>query len=199
MAIRAALIDMDGTIWVSPVRMAEVRRELGLPEDGRPLLVQLAELPPEEQARGIQVLRRHEARAVALGALRPGTGELLAFLRGRGVKCVLVTNNSRESATAVLARSGLPFNLVFTRDNGPMKPAPAAFLQPLEELGVLPAEAVVIGDSHFDLIAAHEAGIAQVILVRPEEWMRPFFPPEASYHEVQDLAEARDLLARWVP
>ncbi|MBC7093688.1 HAD-IA family hydrolase [Candidatus Bipolaricaulota bacterium] len=199
MAIRAALIDMDGTIWVSPVRVADVRRELGLPQDGRPILHQLAELPPEEQARGIQVLRRHEARAVELGSLHPGAYGLLAFLKERGVKCALVTNNSGASTSAVLARCALPFDLVFTRDDGAMKPDPEAFLGPLAKLGVLPAEAVVIGDSHFDLIAAHEAGIGTVILVRPEEWMRPFFPPEASYHEVQDLAEARDLLARWVP
>lgn len=196
MAIRAALIDMDGTIWESPVRIAQIRKELGLPEDGRPILAHLAELPKPEQERGKAILRAHEARAVALGALRPGASELLEFLRSRGIKRVLVTNNSRESAEAILAKTGLSFDLVCTRDDNPMKPAAAAFLEPLARLGVLPTEAVVLGDSLLDLIAAHEAGIGAVILVRPEEWMRPFFPPEVPFREVADLGDALAVLTR---
>jgi len=196
MVIRAALIDMDGTIWESPVRMADVRHELGLPQDGRPILHQIAELSAPKRARSIGVLRAHEARAVESGVLRPGTHDLLAFFQTRGVRCALVTNNSRESTTAVLARCTLPFDLVVTRDDGPMKPDPAAFLLPLARFRVPPDEAVVIGDSHFDLLAAVAAGTGEVVLVRPAEWMRAFFPPEACYHEVADLQEARTIIAR---
>lgn len=198
MTIRAALIDMDGTIWESPVRMGDVRHELGLPQDGRPILHQIAELPHAEQARSIGVLRAHEARAVESGVLRPGTHDLLAFLQTRGVRCALVTNNSRESTTAVLAQCALSFDLVVTRDDGPMKPDPAAFLLPLARLKVPPDEAVVIGDSHFDLLAAVAARVGEVVLVQPADWMRLHFPSGAAYHEVQNLAEARDLLSRWV-
>ncbi len=195
MIVRAVLVDMDGTIWESPVRIAAVRDELGIPHDGRPILHRIAELPPSQQLRAIEVLEAHEREGVERGSLRPGTHALLAFLRCRGVRSVLVTNNSRESTDAVLSRHGLAFDLVLTRDDGPLKPDPRAFLGPLARLGVRPEEAIVLGDSHFDLQAAHAAGIRAVILVAPPQWMRPYFPPGAAYHEVPDLGAAREIVA----
>jgi len=196
MAIRVALIDMDGTIWESPVRIGDVRHELGLPQDGRPILHGIARMPSSLRAQAIATLEAHEREGVERGSLRPGTHELLDFFRLRGVKSVLVTNNSRDSATAVLTRCALSFDLVATRDDGPMKPDPAAFLLPLARLKGPPDEAVVIGDSHFDLLAAVAAGIERVVLVQPADWMRAFFPPEARYHEVADLQEARTIVGR---
>jgi HAD superfamily hydrolase (TIGR01509 family) len=195
MAIRIALMDMDGTIWETPVRIADVRRELGLPQDGRPILDGIAELPPSERSRAIEVLRAHEREGVERGHLRPGTYELLDFLGRRGVKRVLVTNNSRESTNAVLSLHDLSFDLVCTRDDVPLKPDPAAFLLPLAGWGFSPKEALVIGDSHFDLQAAVAAGIEKVVLVQPADWMRAFFPPGASPRVVADLDEARAAIA----
>lgn len=196
MKIRAALIDMDGTIWDTPVRISLVREALGLPQDGRPILHGIAELPPSRQAQALATLRAHEREGVERGALRPGTHELLDYLRARGATLVLVTNNSRESTDAVIARHGLPFDLVYTRDDGPLKPDPQAFLGPLARLGVSPREALVLGDSHFDLQAAHAAGVGLVILVEPPEWMRVYFPGGAAYHEVPDLREAQTIIGR---
>ncbi|MBC7169727.1 HAD family phosphatase [Candidatus Bipolaricaulota bacterium] len=194
MILRAALVDMDGTIWESPLRMAALRQELGLPQDGRPILHAIADLPRGERERATQALQDHEAHAVDRGALRPGTTELLRFLRRRNLRCALITNNSRRSVDLVLARHPLPFDLVFTRDDGPLKPDPQAFLLPLARLGVPPEEAIAIGDSHFDLQAAVGAGIREVILVQPAEWMRGFFPPGARPREVPTLREAQALI-----
>ncbi|HAZ30334.1 TPA: haloacid dehalogenase [Candidatus Acetothermia bacterium] len=196
MVIRAALIDMDGTIWETPVRMSAVREELGLTQDGRTILDGIAELPLSEQERAVQVLRAHEREGVERGYLRPGAHELLDFLRARGVKRALVTNNSRESTDAVLALHKLSFDLVCTRDDGPLKPDPQAFLLPLAGWGFAPEEALVIGDSHFDLQAAVAAGIERVVLVQPADWMRLHFPPGAAHHEVADLREARTVIGR---
>lgn len=196
MAIRAALIDMDGTIWETPVRMAEVRQELGLPQDGRPILDGIAELPLSKRTRALEVLQAHEREGVERGCLRLGTHELLEFLCRRGVKRVLVTNNSWESTDAVLALHDLSFDLVCTRDNGPLKPDPEAFLLPLARLGFSPEQAIVIGDSHFDLLAAVAAGIERVVLVQPADWMRAFFPTGATYHVVADLGEAQAIVGR---
>ena len=44
--IRAALFDMDGTIYASPVDWSEVRRRIGLERDGRPIYEQILSLPP---------------------------------------------------------------------------------------------------------------------------------------------------------
>ena len=195
MALKAVLFDMDGTIWDSPVDWAKVLAELGIRVDGRPIAQHLAKLPPEERARGERILHAYEAQGVANGRPVPGAGELIEFLRGCGVACVLVTNNSRQSAMGVLRRHPLPFDRVFTREEIPMKPDPRAFLIPLSELGVPPQEACVVGDSHLDLIAASKANVAEIILVSPRDWMRPLFPPGARFREVTDLYAARDVLA----
>ncbi|MBC7099893.1 HAD-IA family hydrolase, partial [Candidatus Bipolaricaulota bacterium] len=126
---------------------------------------------------------------------KPGALELLEFLRARGVRCVLVTNNSRESAKEVLRAHPLSFDLVWTREDGAMKPSPEAFLGPLRTLGIPPEEAAVVGDSHLDLLAAHNAGIKRVMLVKPSAWMRPFFPEGAKFQEAEDLAQVRAWLS----
>jgi len=198
MALKAVLFDMDGTIWDNPVDWAQVRAELGLGMDGRPIAHHLVKLPPEERARGERILRAYEAQGVANGRPVPGARELIEFLHGRGVACALVTNNSRRSAMGVLGRHPLPFDRVFTREDIPMKPDPGAFLIPLAELGVPPQEACVVGDSHLDLIAAGKADVAEIILVSPRDWMRPLFPPGCQFHEAKDLLQVKEILTGYL-
>ncbi|MFN3346300.1 MAG: HAD family hydrolase [Candidatus Bipolaricaulaceae bacterium] len=193
--IRVVLFDLDGTLWENPVRWDELRRELGLPPDGLPIYWHISRLPEEERNWAETRLREKEAEGVRFGRLKPGAQELLEFLRARGVRCVLVTNNSRRSAEAVLQRSALPFDLVWTRDDGALKPDPEAFLGPLRRLGVPPKEAAVVGDSHLDLQAAHLAGIPFVILVKPAAWMRHFFPRDALFWEAEDLFQVKETLS----
>ncbi|MBC7318249.1 HAD family phosphatase [Candidatus Bipolaricaulota bacterium] len=194
--IRAVLFDLDGTLWENPVRWDELRRELGLPPDGLPIYWHISRLPKEERERAEARLREKEAEGVQLGRLKPGARELLEFLRAEGVRCVLVTNNSRESAEGVLRSHPLAFDLVWTREDGALKPNPEAFLGPLRRLGIRPEEAVVVGDSHLDLQAAHAAGVRAVILVKPAPWMRQFFPKNAEFREVEDLAQVKAWLSK---
>ena len=196
MAIRAALFDMDGTIWDSPIDWQQVRQAIGLPRDGRPIAEHLLAMPPEERARGIQILEHYEALGVELGRPMAGGEELVQLLRRLNVTCILITNNSQRSARAVLDRHPLPFDRVVTRDDGVMKPDPEAFARPLRELGVLPGEAVAIGDSHLDLLTAHRAGIAQIVLVAPRGWVRELFVKDVAFWEAEDLAEVAGILLR---
>lgn len=193
--IRAVLFDLDGTLWDNPVRWDELRRELGLPPDGLPIYWHIQRLPEERRVWAEARLREKEAEGVRRGQPKPGAAALLGFLRSRGVRCVLVTNNSRESAEGVLRVCPLPFDLVWTREDGALKPDPEAFLGPLRRLGIPPQGAAVVGDSHLDLQAAHAAGIPLVILVEPRAWMRPFFPAEARFVEARTLEEVQGILA----
>jgi pyrophosphatase PpaX len=152
-------------------------------------------LPEGKREEAEARLREKEAEGVRFGRLKPGALELLEFLRSRGVLCVLVTNNSRESAEGVLRLYPLPFDLVWTREDGALKPDPEAFLGPLRRLGVSPEEAAVVGDSHLDLQAAHAAGIPAIILVKPAAWMRRFFPADALFVEAEDLAQVKAWLS----
>jgi len=195
MTIRAALFDMDGTIWDSPVDWREVRQAIGLPPDGRPITEHLEGMSPDERARGAAILERYEAFGVEEGRPVPGAGELVDLLRRSGVICVLVTNNSQRSAGAVLDRHPLPFARVVTRDDGALKPSPEAFSRPLRDLEVAASEALVIGDSHLDLVSAHAAGIREIVLVAPKGWMRDLLPPGLAFHEARDLFHAAAIVS----
>lgn len=194
MAIKAVLFDMDGTIWEAPIDWGEVRRRMGIPDDGHPIAHHLKDLHPEERKRKEEILRRFEEEGVKRGRPIPGASELLSFLRKKGIVCILVTNNSRASAEAVLKATGLDFDAVYTREEGALKPEPEALLKPLGDFGVSPEEAVLVGDSHHDLLAAGNAGIGSVILVSPSERARSFFPPRADFREVKDLHEAKGVI-----
>ena len=196
MAIRAVLLDMDGTIWNAPIDWPQLRQEIGLPLDSRPILHHLEEMPLRDQARGREILERHEALGVANGTLIPGTHELLRFLKARQIKCALVSNNSRKSVAAVLERNALSFDVVLTRDDGAFKPDPEAFLAALRRLEVCPEEAAVVGDTHLDLLAAHRARIEEIILVGAKDWAKALFPEDVRYHTAADLFEARAILSR---
>ncbi len=196
MTIRVALFDMDGTIWDSPIDWLAVRREIGLPVDGRSIYMQLMDLAPQEQGRGIQILECHEALGIEKGTLVPGTEELLRCLKDAGVKCALITNNSRRSVESVLGRHPLSFDLVLSRDDGALKPDPQAFLSALEKLCARPDEALAIGDAHLDLIAAERAGIREFILVGSKPWVHDLLPVGVPHHKAVDLIEARAIIMR---
>lgn len=199
MPLRAVLFDMDGTVFDSHLDWIELRRSMGLRPDGRPILAQLEGTPEAERSRCLAILHAAEREGAERGELIPGARELLVALRERGVSCVLVTNNSRESTETVLARHPLPFDLVMTRDDGAMKPDPEAFRLPLNCLGVRPDDALAIGDTHLDAVAAHQAGIAEILLVRLPEWMRPLIPADVTYREADDLAQARGIIESLLP
>lgn len=196
MGIRAVLFDMDGTIWHNPVDWAEVRRRVGLAPGPFPIAHHLKGLPPEEREAKEGILRDAEAEGVRRGRLLPGAEELISWLKGKGVRTALVTNNSRESLESVLSRHPLPFDHAFSREEIPLKPDPRAFLIPLVRMGIPPSQACVVGDSHMDLLAAVRAGVREVVLVAPRAWMRDFFPDGVEFHEVGNLSEAKAVLER---
>jgi FMN phosphatase YigB (HAD superfamily) len=84
---------------------------------------------------------------------------------------------------------------VVTRDDGALKPSPEAFSRPLRDLEVAASEALVIGDSHLDLVSAHAAGIRKIVLVAPKGWIRDLLPPDLPFHEARDLFHAAAIVS----
>lgn len=123
-----------------------------LRETGRPVSDQDAER-----------LRRAHAEAYArhAGDIRPlpGAKELLGRLSDLEVPWAIATSGHIESAGRTLALLDLPQGVpVITRDRVRWaKPDPDLFLAAIEELGVAPEDAVVVGDSVWDLLAAQRA------------------------------------------
>jgi HAD superfamily hydrolase (TIGR01509 family) len=123
--------------------------------------------------------------------LREGVRELLGLLRSRGVATALVTNNSRKNTEFLLGKFGLEFDCVITRESGLWKPSGAPFLEVLRTLGIEPEACAVIGDTHFDILAAFDAGIGSVFLLSGEPERFAGFPVEV-YPDVDFLLDRLD-------
>jgi phosphoglycolate phosphatase len=90
-----------------------------------------------------------------------GLGELHAL----GLSLAVVTNKPTKAAVGLLTRLGLArwIDVVVGGDSGrPHKPHPQPLLSACEELEVRPAQALMVGDSLIDVLAARAAGLAVV-------------------------------------
>lgn len=91
---------------------------------------------------------------------RPGARELLAELRGNGIRTALVTMSMKRMALDVVSLIDFPaFDLVIGGDEvARPKPFPDAYLQAAETLGVDIADTVVIEDSLTGVSAGRASG-----------------------------------------
>jgi len=155
--VRGVVFDMDGTLTVSALDFDAIRTECGLKE-GQHLLEYL-EMAPEPDRRRVQgILERHERRAARECRLRDGALDVLRSLSRRGLRLALLTRNSAESVRVVLERFCLQFDCWMSREHSAPKPAPDPVLRIAEQLGLSPAELLVVGDFLFDVYAGHAAG-----------------------------------------
>src|SRR3546814_3579665 len=91
----------------------------------------------------------------------PGARELLRFLTDAGVRWAVATSGMLRSAGPSFEMLGIDPDRVpvVTRDEvRHAKPNPDLFLAAAAKLGVHPSQAVVVGDSVWDLLAARRAG-----------------------------------------
>jgi HAD superfamily hydrolase (TIGR01509 family) len=89
----------------------------------------------------------------------PGARDLLAHLTTLGVPWAIATSGRLETAAVALSVLGVEKRVpVVTRDLVPhAKPDPDLFIEAARRLGVPIADAVVVGDSVWDLLAARRA------------------------------------------
>ena len=93
--------------------------------------------------------------------LYPGARAALDALAARDdVLLGLATGNSRRGVDHFLARFGIGdrFVTLQSADDAPSKPHPAMILQAAAEAGVRPEDAVMVGDTSFDMAMARAAG-----------------------------------------
>lgn len=188
----AVIFDMDGTLTRQNLDFDRIRREIGLGQG--PVLEAIARMVPAEASRATAILERHEAVAAAACELQEGAAEVIEVLRSRGFALALMTRNSRRSVDVFLDRHGLAFDLVRTREDGPMKPSPEPIFRICSRLGVAPAHAWVVGDFHYDVVCGARAGAKTVLFVEPGR-ERPEYAGEADYviGSLRELPEHMDL------
>lgn len=112
--------------------------------------------------------------------LFPGAAEAVAELRRRDdVILGLATGKSRRGVDRILESFGWEglFATIQTADTAPSKPHPGMIVQGAGEVGLRPEDAIMIGDTSFDILMGRSAG-ARTIGV---SW---------GNHPVSDLTEA---------
>lgn len=95
------------------------------------------------------------------GRALPGAAELLAHLTGKGIAWAIATSGHAENASAALSTLNvdLASAVVVTRDQvRSAKPEPDLFLEAAKRLNRPVQEALVVGDSIWDMMAAKRAG-----------------------------------------
>jgi HAD superfamily hydrolase (TIGR01509 family) len=169
--VSAVIFDMDGTLTEPMLDFDAIRAEIGIARG--PILEAVERMSPPERARADAILERHEAIAARDSALQPGVRETLTRLLRADIPTAIMTRNSRESVRVFLARHGLRFHLVRTREDGAIKPSPQPVHDICRALGASEARTWVVGDFHYDLICANEAGAVSVLL-----WNLPSARPD---------------------
>ena len=183
--IGGILFDMDGVVVQQRLDFLAIKREIFGDTHGF-ILERMAELPAAERARADAILERHETAAAAEAEPMDGILPFLQWMEARGLRRGLVTRNSRKSVDLVLARLGLRFDAVVTREDAPPKPAPEPVWLGCRRMDLAPSEVLFVGDFEFDMLAGRRAGVRTVLLRGPAL--------KASQHadlSVDSLAELR--------
>jgi HAD superfamily hydrolase (TIGR01509 family) len=188
--LKAVLFDIDGTLvdsndahaaaWVRAffeygvtVGPAHVRRCIGM--GGDKLMPEVSGIE-EDSPKGSAIARRRGEifRKDFLPKVKPfeGAGELVAAISGRGTIAVAASSASKEDLKALLAvarAEHLMDDTTSSDDAENSKPDPDIIEAALERANAPPAEAMLIGDTPYDIEAAQRAGV-QVIAFRCGGW-----------------------------
>jgi len=178
--LRLIIFDVDGTLVDSQNIIVEAQRRAFLQHDLEP--------PTREQALAIVGLSLHEAFTTLVGPKGPVSAIAESYRRAfadlrtggyheplfSGIDAVLrrlaahpdtmlgiATGKSQRGVRHLLEREGWHdlFATIQTADDAPSKPHPGMILQALAATGILPEEAVMVGDSTYDMEMARAAGI----------------------------------------
>jgi phosphoglycolate phosphatase len=183
--VRLAVFDCDGTLvdgqadvcWAMERAFARaglpapevsaVRRAVGLslPQAVRTLSPDLS----EDQNRAVTEFYRSSFRArreegLLDEPLYDGIAQLLRELHSAGWSLAVATGKSDRGLAACLATHGIAdlFISLQTADRHPSKPHPAMLEAALFEAGATREQAVMIGDTSFDMLMARSIGVAGI-------------------------------------
>ena len=210
----AVLFDVDGTLidsndqharaWVAAlaekghdVAFERVRPLIGMGGDKvLPELVPgLEEDSPEGKAIGAARTRIFKERELDTISPTRGARELLEAVRARGARVVIATSAKKSELAGLLARGdlGALVDVAATGDDADdSKPDPDIISAALKKAGVAATDAVMVGDTQYDIEAAHRAGVACVALQCGGNDPATLRDAEAVYADPADLAGALD-------
>jgi pyrophosphatase PpaX len=180
----AVLFDFDGTLtpslplWVKAYQLALLEFQIELTEEElvrRCLFKDWAEVASELSIASVDELQRQVRVGLRIAFLEaklfPLAHGLIRHCRMHGLQTALVTSSPRELVEDVLPRLDLTteFDFIVCGDDvANYKPHPEPVLTTIEALRRAPHEAIMIGDSHVDILAGKAAGTATALFL-PDE------------------------------
>ena len=211
---KAVLFDIDGTLidsndaharaWVAA--LAEAGHEVPF-ERVRPLIGMggdrvLPELVPglsDETEPGKSITKRRLAifKERELPHLRPtrGAREALEAVRARGARVIMATSAKGAELKDLLAVGDfepLVDEASTSDDADASKPAPDIVTASLQKATVAPTEAVMVGDTKYDVEASHKAGVKCVALLCGGNDRATLSDADALYADPAELLGALD-------
>ncbi|GBL59255.1 phosphoglycolate phosphatase [Pseudomonas citronellolis] len=162
--------------WVGNGARVLVRRALagGIEHEG---------VSEEDTERALALFMDAYADSHALTEVYPGVVDTLKWLKKQDVELALITNKPERFVAPLLDEMGLGkfFRWIVGGDTLPQqKPDPAALLFVMKAAGVAPGEALFVGDSRNDVLAAKAAGVRSVGLTYGYNHGRPIAEEQPS-------------------
>ena len=175
MNCKAVLFELDGTLIdtselifrsfayaLDTVLHTEIPREELLWTFGRPLSMIMDTLGGDKADALLEAFRDYSVAHETEIALFPHVVDTLTQLRAMGIKTAIVTSRIYVSTMRDMEILHLDTNLfdaIITPESTiEHKPHPAPALKALEQLGIAPKDAIMIGDSVHDLMCGRDAG-----------------------------------------
>jgi pyrophosphatase PpaX len=211
MRFPVVLFDLDGTVIDSAaIILASMRHaaeqvlgsappdaELMAAVGGPGLEAQMRALAPDRVDELVRVYRAHNEPLHDELSCCAGIDEVLVRLKEEGHTLGIVT--AKRRATADLAFARVPLGHLFETvvggdETARHKPDPDPLLLAAERLGVDPADCAYVGDSPFDIRAAHAAGMHAVAVTWGGIHAREILEREAPDAIVDNATELLDVL-----
>jgi phosphoglycolate phosphatase len=206
--IRAALFDLDGTLVLTNIDFAGMKRavlsiadEHGIDASRfadrdslslvRHVEEQLGPAAAVFRARALAAIVDCELASIERARAADGAIETLTWLRSRGVRIAIVTRNGRDAVRRLLERFPFVHDALLTRDDvARVKPHPLHIYEALNRLRVEPANAIMVGDHAMDIVAGRAAGVRHALAIAHEGVDARTFassPPDALLRSFDEL------------
>ncbi len=180
--VKVVIFDWDGTVMdsvakiVNSVQLAAERLALPVPTAhaakqiiGLSLDPAFKTLFPQSSAAERELLAEHYKDIYSNVDRTPtplfaGADHVFTTLRQRGYQLAVATGKARRGLDRMFAETKTGHHFVTSRcsDEAQSKPHPQMLEHILAELQLTPAQAVMVGDSRYDLMMAHSIGMHRI-------------------------------------